>query len=206
MAFSFNMVKPAQVAYQIVYQQEGRWNFDEARLIYDDAERYGVYGDTPGYLSPGMKQRSLTLSRAETGSFGYVLVQLITQSGGTPSLASSRVLCAPPESGDPELAIRAGGAFIPSEGEEMGFIISHVYPCEMTVIIKDEAGKTVRRLASRTPTRPEQLSPRGSSFCWNGRRNNGDMAEPGQYRVHVKAYVGEDVYEAESDWFALAAE
>ena len=205
-AFSFNMVKPAQVAYQIVYQQEGRWNFDEARLIYDDAERYGVYGDTPGYLSPGMKQRSLTLSRAETGSFGYVLVQLITQSGGTPSLASSRVLCAPPESGDPELAIRAGGTFIPSEGEEMGFVISHVYPCEMTVIIKDEAGKTVRRLASRTPTRPEQLSPRGSSFCWNGRRNNGDMAGPGQYRVHVKAYVGEDVYEAESDWFTLAAE
>ncbi|MGN1020941.1 MAG: FlgD immunoglobulin-like domain containing protein [Aristaeellaceae bacterium] len=202
-AFSFNMIKPAQVAYQIVYQNGGRWDFDHSELIYDNAERYGAYGDAQGYLSPGMKQRTLTLSRSETGSFGYVLVQLITRSGGVPSLASSRVLCVPPAQGDPQLDILPGSGFRPGEGEELSFVVTHRYPCELTITIQDMEGKTVRRLASRTPSRPEQLSPQGSSFCWNGRNSRGETAPAGQYRIHVKAYIGDAVYEALSEPFEL---
>ena len=202
-AFSFNMVKPAQVAYQIVYQHGGRWNFDRSELIYDNAERYGAYGDAQGFLSPGMKQRTLTLSRSETGSYGYVLVQLITRSGGVPSLASSRVLCVPPEKGDPQLDILTGGSFCPGAGEELAMVVTYRYPCELTVTIQDMEGKTVRRLASRAPSRPEQLSPQGSSYCWNGLTSRGEAAPAGQYRIQVKAYIGDTVYEALSEPFEL---
>ena len=202
-AFSFNMVKPAQVAYQIVYQHGGRWDFDRSELLYDNAERYGAYGDAQGYLSPGMKQRTLTLSRSETGSYGYVLVQLITRSGGVPSLASSRVLCVPPAQGDPQLDILPGGSFCPGAGEELSMVVTHRYPCELTVTVQDMEGKTVRRLASRAPSRPEQLSPQGSSYCWSGRNSRGETAPAGQYRIQVKAYIGDTVYEALSEPFEL---
>jgi len=113
----------------------------------------------------------------------------------TPWLASSRVLCVPPASGDPQLKITAQEGFCPSQQEELGFVVQHLYPCELTVTIEDAQGKTVRRLASRQASRPQQLAPKGSTFCWNGRRSNGDTAEPGAYTIRVRAYIGEDVYE-----------
>lgn len=201
--FSFNMVRPAQVAYQIVYQEDGRWDFDRSQVIYDDAERYGAYGDALGYLSPGMKQRALTINLTEAGSYGYVLVQMITKASGVPSLVSSRVLCVPPAEGDPQLSIMTDSGFCPDAGEELGIVVQHQFPCQLTVTIEDMDGKTVRRLASRDPSRPEQLSPRGSTFCWSGRRNNGDMAQAGQYRIRVKAYIGDAVYEAVSEEIEL---
>lgn len=194
-AFSFTVQSPVQVAYQLVYQRDGRWDFDNSQLVYDNAERYGAYGDMRGMLSPGMKQRALTLDIADADSYGYALLQIITQSGVTPSLVSSRALCVPPASGDPLLSVSAQESFCPGQQEELGFTVSHLYPCELTVTIEDAQGKTVRRLASRQASRPQQLSPRGSSFCWNGRRTNGEMAEAGAYNIRVKAYIGSEIYE-----------
>lgn len=194
-AFSFTVQRAVQVAYQVVYQRQGRWDFDHSRLIYDDAERFGAYGDSPGMLSPGMKERSLTLDLTDAGSFGYALLQVITQSGGTPTLISSRALCVPPQSGDPQLSISPQDSFCPTMGEELGFVVQHRYPCELTVTIEDEAGQTVRRLTSRQASRPQQLLPRGSTFCWNGTTSTGEQAQPGAYSIRVKAYVGQETYE-----------
>ena len=194
--FSFTVQRPIQVAYQVVYQRNGRWDFDHGQLIYDDTERYGTYGDVHGVLSPGMKQRTVTLDLTDAGSHGYALMQIITQSGGRPELMSSRVLCVPPAEGPLELAILPQESFCPAQQEELGFVVQHDSPCELTVTITDSEGKTVRRLASRQASRPQQLSPKGSSFCWDGRRANGEMAAPGAYDIHVRAYVGEEMYEA----------
>lgn len=194
--FSFTVQRTVQVAYQVVYLRQGRWDFDHSRLIYDDAERYGTYGDAPGMLSPGMKERSLTLDLTDAGSFGYALLQVITQSGGSPTLVSSRALCVPPLEGDPRLAILPQDAFCPTAGEELCFVVQHRYPCELTVTIEDASGQTVRRLASRQASRPQQLTPRGSAFCWNGTTSTGDTAAPGAYTIRVKAYVGQQTYEA----------
>ena len=202
--FSFNMLRPAQVAYQLVYQRNGRWDFDNARLIYDNTERFGVYGDAQGYLSPGMKERTLTLDPEETDGYGYILLQILTITKGEPSLVFSRVLCVPPASGNPKLQIFPAESFVPAVGEELSFVVSHQHPCELTVTIEDMTGKTVRRLASRQPSRPEQLLPRGSSFTWSGRLNGGEAAQPGLYRIRVKAYVGDEIYEAVSEPVALA--
>ena len=197
--FGFTVLRPVQVAYQVTYQREGRWDFDHSELLYDDAERSGAYGGAHGFLSPGMKERSLALDLSDAGEYGYALLQLITRDGGQTSLAASRALCVPPASGDPQLEILPQESFCPDLGEELGMVIHHVFPCELTVTIEDMDGKTVRRLASRDASRPQQLMPRGSTFCWNGRRNNGEAAQPGQYRIRVKAYVGQEVYELLSD-------
>lgn len=84
-------------------------------------------------------------------------------------------------------------------------MVQHQFPCELTVTIEDMDGRTVRRLASRQATRPQQLLPRGSSFCWNGRTNSGEPAPEGLYRIRVKAYLGDEVYEELSEPIALLA-
>lgn len=203
-AFSFNMLRPAQVAYQLIYRRNGRWDFLRAQMIWDNAERFGAYGDVPGYLTPGMKERSISLGEIDEDSWGYVLLQMLSIDDGTPSVAASRVICVPPVSGDPLLEIITTDMFYPGAGEEFSFVIHHQYPCELSVTIEDAQGKTVRRLTSRRPTRPEQMLPLGTSLCWNGRLSDGTLAPVGEYRIRAKAYLGDEVYEAVSDVFLLS--
>lgn len=202
--FSFTVLRPTRIAYQLVFQRRDKWDFDGGRLLWDNAERYGAYGDTDGFLSPGLKERTLTLTREETGSYGYVLLQMLAMEQDAPALMSSRVLTVPPLSGDPLLEVLTGGSFCPAQYEEMNLVVHHQYPCELSVVVEDLEGNMVRRLTSRQATRPEQLKPLGSTFCWNGRTAGGDIAPEGLYRVRVTAWVGEEAYEALSEPFLLA--
>ncbi|MBQ8554300.1 MAG: caspase family protein [Clostridia bacterium] len=203
--FTYNVVRSVQVAYQLVYHRNGRWDFDNAQLIYDNNGQYSNYSIAGRTLSPGMKERAIVIERADAGSSGYVLLQLLTIERGMPAVVSSRVLCVPPDKGDPALSVEMKADFCPGAYEEMTFIVRHGIPCEMTVTIIDSEGKTVSRLASRQPTRPEHLSPSGTSFTWDGMRSNGDPAEEGAYRIKIKAYVGGETYELISDEFLLLA-
>ncbi|MBE5769321.1 MAG: CHAT domain-containing protein [Clostridiales bacterium] len=202
-SFTFNMMESAQVAYQLVYHRSGVWDFDHSKLIYDDAERFGAFGDARGYLSPGLKERTIALTQAQEDTYGYVLLQLLTMQNGRVHLASSHVLCVPPQSGDPALDMTVSGDFSPGQGQEMTFAVHHAFPCEMTVTVEDESGATVRRLCSRQASRPEQLTPAGSTFCWSGQLSDGTLAPAGTYRIRVKAYVGTEMYEITSEPFRL---
>ena len=204
-SFSFNVVSSVQVAYQLVYHRQGRWDFDNAQIIYDNNGSFGAWAMPGRTLSPGMKQRAITVSRAEAGDSGYVLLQLLTIDRGMPSVACSRVLCIPPEEGDPCLKVAAPAVFCPDAWEEMTFNILHETPCELTVTIIDEQGKTVRRLSSRQGSRPEMLEPAGTCFTWDGMRNDGSRAPDGAYYIKVRAYVGEEMYELISDPVYLLA-
>ena len=197
--FSFNVVSPVQVAYQLVYHRGGRWDFDNAALYYDNNGDFSSWPKPGHTLSLGIKERALTIRRAEAGSSGYVLLQLLTIERGTPSVAASHVLCVPPDTGDPELALFAPGFFAPEDGEELVFNVLHLFPCELTVTVEDMEGRTVRRLASRQASRPEQLEPRGSGFAWDGLMSSGDLAPEGYYRIRVKAYVNGERYEYVSE-------
>lgn len=201
--FSFNVVSSVQVAYQLVYYRDGRWDFDSAQLIYDNNGVLSPWPVAGRQLSPGMKQRAVTISRADEDSSGYVLFQLLTMERGVPTVVSSRVLCVPPESGDPALSVSIPAAFCPGHMEELSFNVGHEIPCELTVTIIDMEGRTVRRLSSRQATRPEQLNPTGTGFTWDGRRSDGELAEDGLYRVKVRAYVGQERYEFISEPFFL---
>ncbi len=193
--FTFNVVRSVQVAYQVVYHRQGRWDFDNAQIIYDNNGSFGAWPLPGRSLAPGMKQRAITVSRSEAGDSGYVLLQLLTIDRGIPAVVCSRVLCVPPETGDPELAVNSPEGFCPEAFEELTFIVRHGVPCEMTVTIVDAEGKTVRRLSSRQISRPEMLDPSGTSFTWDGRTSEGILAEEGEYRIRVRAYVGDERYE-----------
>ncbi len=203
--FSFNVVSSVQVAYQLVYHRNGRWDFDGAQLIYDNNGDLSTRPRAGGNLTLGMKQRAITINRdaaredAEPGSSGYVLLQLLTIQRGTPAVVSSRVLCVPPEEGDPNLALSVPAFFAPEDGEELTFNVLHDFPLELTVTIQNLEGNTVRRIASRQATRPEQLDPRGTSFTWDGLLSDGTAAPEGLYRISVRAYVGGERYEILSD-------
>ena len=197
--FSFNVVSSVQVAYQLVYHRGGRWDFDNAALIYDNNGDFSSYPMAEHSLSLGLKERALTISREDGESSGYVLLQLLTIERGMPSVACSRVLCVPPASGDPELSISLPAFFAPEDGEELTFNVLHAFPCELTVTIEDLEGTTVRRLSSRQATRPEQLDPTGTCFSWDGLSTTGEFSPEGLYRIHVKAYVNGERYEYVSD-------
>jgi len=193
--FSFNVVSSVQVAYQLVYHRQGRWDFDDAQLIYDNNGTFSAWAMAGRELPPGMKQRAITISREEAGSSGYVLLQLLTIDRGRPAVVCSRVLCVPPESGDPMLSVDTPAAFCPDNWQELTFRVRHEVPCEMTVTIVDMDGKTIRRLSSRQPSRPEMLDPSGTTFTWTGLQNDGSPAPGGLYRIKVRAYVGDEKYE-----------
>ena len=197
--FSYNVVSPVQVAYQLVYHRGGRWDFDNSSIIYDNNGSFSAWPKPGVTLSLGLKERAITISRDETDSSGYVLVQVLTVQRGVPSVAASRVLCVPPDAGDPELAVSSPAFFAPEDGEELTVLVRHAIPCEITVTIENLEGKTIRRLISRQGTRPEQLAAMGSCFTWDGRDNNGDLAPEGFYRIHVKAYVNDEKYETISE-------
>ena len=201
--FSFNVVRTAQVAYQLVYRRQGIWDFDQSTLIYDNNGDFGSYAIAGRTLSPGLKERSITLNTADAQSSGYVLLQILVIEKGLPSVVWSKVLCVPPTTSDPELRVHVQDTFCPESGEELTFVVYHGVPCEVTVTIEDEAGQTVRRLSSRQASRPEQLSAPGSTFCWNGTDSQGKLVNAGLYRVRVKAYVGTERYEVESGWISL---
>ncbi len=197
--FSFNVVSRVQVAYQLVYHRGGRWDFDNATIIYDNNGDFAAYPKPGRTLSLGIKEREITISREDAGASGYVLLQLLTIDKGIPSVASSRVLCVPPDQGDPELFVSTPVLFAPEEHEELTFNIHHAFPCEMTITIEDLEGNTVRRITSRDATRPEQMDPMGSSYTWDGRLSNGEFADEGLYYIRVKAYVNGVRYEIVSD-------
>ena len=203
--FSFNVVSSVQVAYQIVYHRQGRWDFDNAQLIYDNNGSYGAWPLPGRMLDPGLKQRAIAIDRDSAGDSGYVLLQLLAIERGMPVVICSRVLCVPPETGDPLLAVESAEMFCPDSYEELNFIVRHEVPCELTVTIIDADGRTVRRISSRQTSRPEMLLPSGTSFTWDGCDADGQRLPDGMYRIRVRAYVGDEKYEVISEPVYLLA-
>jgi len=190
-AIEFIATRPVRIAYQIVYQKDGKWQFDNAQLIYDGAERFGAWGDVPGMVSAGHKTRAVNLNRLPEGNHGYVLVQLVSIDEDRLTVHAGRVICVPPTSGDVRLTASVGEAFSPAAGGELSIFIGHDYPCALSVAIVDENEKVVQRLAHRQSTRPMQIDPAGSVFYWNGRLRDGSIAPGGTYRVRAQAHIND---------------
>ncbi|MBE5802094.1 MAG: CHAT domain-containing protein [Clostridiales bacterium] len=197
----FIAVRPVQVGYQVVYQREGKWKFDEAQLIYDEAERFTVFGDQEGAVSPGRKVRTLTIGDLPADASGYALVQLVSIEEGKLMVHAGRVLCVLPETGVPSLQISAPAAFSAEGGREMSIFVAHDIPCALSLNVIDEEGATVHRICHKRSTRPMQLIPEGSVFYWDGRTKDGQFLAPGTYRVQVEAYTNGQSVKTVSDPF-----
>lgn len=186
----FIATRPVRVAYQIVYQSEGKWQFDSAQLIYDGAERFTAFGDQLGGISAGRKVRTINLSRPE-GDSGYVLVQLVSLDEGRLTVHGGRVLSILPDAGSFSLTASVSGELESGSGRELCIFVGHDSPCALSVAIVDENDQVVRRICHRQATRPTQMEPAGSVFYWDGTLKDGTAAPPGTYRARVQAYGNE---------------
>lgn len=190
-SIEFIATRPVRVAYQIVYQRDGKWQFDNAQLIYDGAERFTAFGDEPGAISAGHKVRTVNLGQLEGDAFGYVLVQLVSIDEGVLTVHAGRVICVPPTSGEMNLTAKVQRSFVPSSGRELPIFIGHDYPCTLSVAIVDDQDRVIHRLCHRQPTRPLQIFPAGSVFYWDGLLKDGTPAPPGAYRVRAQAHMND---------------
>jgi len=194
--FSFTVHRPVELFYQIVYHENGSWQFGIAQHFQD--------GETEeGTVLPGRKQRTLLLDTGASDAYGYAMIQLITIENGKPTYQGGRLLCVQPSQGKVALSVTTDHGFIPDSGQELCIMVQHDVPCGLTVNILDMYGKTVRRLSYAAPTRPQQLFPPATTYYWDGKNNAGEMAPPGEYSVQVKVRLGGKTYIGTSSSFFL---
>ena len=191
--------RPVRVAYQIVNRREGRWRFDEARLLYDDGEQFTAYGDERGAVSPGRKVRTLSLNLQSVETGGYVLVQLVSIENGKLTVHAGRVIAVPPTAGELALGVETAGSYFTDDPRELAIFVRHAFPCQLSVAVLNAEGSVVRRLCHRQSTRPLNITPEGSTFYWDGRDKAGQKVAPGSYRISVTGYMGERAFSAESN-------
>ena len=170
-------MRPVRVAYQLVYRREGRWEFENAQLIYDDSERFSAFGDQEGAVSAGWKQRTLRLDELADDAYGYALVQLVSIDRGKLRVHAGRVLCVLPEEEPPAPTVEISGSFAPETGRELAVFVGHHSPCTLSVAILDEEGQVVERLCHRRSTRPMGLA--GTTLYWDGRQRDGSTRPGG---------------------------
>ena len=193
--FSFTVQRQAELYYQIIYQQDGAWQFDQAQHYLDGEQADGT-------VLPGRKMRTLAL---DTGAeaFGYAMIQLITLEDERPVFQGARLLCVQPAKGEVQLDVITGDSFSPESGQELPILVRHDVPCGLSVNILDADGRGVRRIAYEAPARPQHLSPAGSTFSWDGRTNRGEAAPAGVYTVQIKVRLGDQTFTVQSEPFQL---
>lgn len=196
----FIATRPVRVAYQIVYQRNGKWEFGNAQLIYDGAERFTAFGDQLGGVSAGRKVRTVNLSQ---GDSGYVLVQLVSIDEGRLTVHGGRVLSILSDAETIRLTASVSGDLTPGSGRELCVFVGHDSPCSLSVAIVDENDQVVRRICHRQATRPTQMEPAGSVFYWDGTLKDGSAAPPGVYRARVQAYGNESTVTVLSSTFEI---
>ena len=202
-SIEFIALRPVRVAYQIVYQRDGKWMFDQAQLIYDQAERFTAFGDLPGAVSAGHKVRALSLGELEAGSSGYVLVQLVTIDEGALTVHAGRVICVPPEGTEVSVSVAVDAAYTPGEGRELSVFVAHSAPCALSVAVVDAQDQVLARLCHRQSTRPMQLDPEGTVLYWDGTLRDGQTVPAGTYYVRAEAIVNDTSVTAYSEAFEV---
>lgn len=194
--FSYTLTVPAQVFYRTVYRTGSTWDFEHA-VCFADSENDDL-------LSPGCKERSLSLERKETGENGYILVQIYSSASGAPVLEYSKVLSVlSEEDGVLYLPEEKAGSFSPARGEEMKIIASSSLPCLLTARVLDENRDTVCYLCSGLSTRPSGTGAEGAALIWNGKTSRGEAAPAGYYTVRVSAFFGQNTETSETAPFEL---
>lgn len=189
--FSFTVRRPVELYYQVVYHENGVWQFAQAQHFLDGEGEEGL-------AAPGRKERTLLLDTGQEDASGYVMIQLLTREEGRVVFQGARLLCVQPAAGDVDLRVATDPAFLPGIGQELCILAQHDVPCALSVNILDASGKVIRRLAYETPSRPQQLTPNASSFYWDGRDSRGQPAPAGLYTVQLRVRLGDQVFLRES--------
>ncbi|MBO4378464.1 MAG: caspase family protein [Clostridia bacterium] len=196
--FSFTVRRPVRVQYQLIYYENGEWRFDAPQLVEDEE-------NIEGALSPGRKERSLTLVSEEDGMpYGYVLLQIVAQEGRNAMIAASRLITVQPDAGDPQLRVWCDPSFSPRRGQELAIYVHLAFPCCLTVRVRNEEGDIVRRLSYKMPSRPIGQPTEGSFFYWDGCDSDGVPVPAGAYVIEASTRIGDTDYTGRSGWVSIS--
>lgn len=196
------VVKPMIPVYQIVYFEDGKWQFNKAKFIYDLASRTsqdGVYNN----LRPGVYNRKISIEHSGNG--GYALIYVHQLSGKNMSFVSGKVLSVLPDEGLEKIQAMTDTAFQPLYGQELPITIQHNVPCLISLNIVDNKGALVNTIRYKEPSRPQNLLPKGSTFVWNGKDSEGKIAKPGMYSVSISCELPNQTVSFSSKPFELLA-
>ena len=193
--------RPVRVGYQIVYFQDGKWSFEDARILFNAPELFTAFGDQPGAVSAGHKMQALTSQGR--ASYGYMMVQLVSFDNGKITVHAGRVFCLPPQEGTLQLGVTVQSQYDRSGGQELSIFATHNYPCALSVAVINQQGEVVRRIAHNQSTRPSQIKPTGSLFYWNGTDKYGDPVPSGLYQVRISGTMNGETFTALSGSIAL---
>ena len=190
--FSFTARRSVRVQYLLIYYKNGHWRFDAPQMIEDPENASGA-------LKPGRKERSITLATDDDDPYGYALLLMVSQEGRRSMLVGSRLISVQRDTGDPKLSISCADTFSPSVGEELGILVSHLFPCSLTVTVHNAQGETVRRLAYKESSRPLNLEGEASLFYWNGKNAAGETVPDGVYTLEASCTIGSEKYSVTSE-------
>lgn len=177
-SFAYTLNRRARLAYQLVYEHSGAWQFDQPQLI-------GENETSTGMTLPGRKQRSLTLQQSSEEAYGHVLffIMAIDEDRAIPLYTSLLSV----QSGEEQsLSVSTGKSFSPEKGEELPILFTHEKPCTYTVMIRNAQGDLVATPILDQASRPQHLQPSASVVYWDGRDDMGETVLMGEYTVQVQ--------------------
>lgn len=194
--FSYTLNQDARLAYQLVYMDQGEWQFQNPQSIAD-------MGRGDGIVLPGRKEISFEIAEGMQDLSGYLLLLLITVFEDRSRPLACVLTSVQTQQNDPQLRVDSAPGFTPGTGEEAAFVLRHTGAVEYTARVLNEEGKTVSYLQLNQMSRPLHLQDEGSTLFWDGKTSAGAQAPAGKYRLQATAYAGGQKYETFGDWFDL---
>lgn len=181
--FSFTVTQEAtSVQYRLVDFAEGAWDWENARTFLDAGDNE----DTT--LTPGRKQRTLSLDGLTPEDGGYLMLQVFSISGSEVVLCSERLIAVQPQAQDPQLHLSCRDSLRRPGLEELPIDVRVSVPAELTVSVFDAEGTLIRRLATGQMTRPGDGNL--AHLYWDGRDASGEAVAPGRYTIAAETRVG----------------
>lgn len=193
--FSYTLNRRARLAYQLVYEKNGLWQFDHPQLFEERETLMGI-------SHPGRKQRTLSLQNIDTSSYGYVLFYIVAVEEDS-TIPLYTCLLSVEAKNDEGISTITGTSFSPEKGQELPIMVMHEKPCTLTVIIRNGQGEMVAMPWVDISSRPQHLMPSASVLYWDGVDQSGDFVSPGLYSVQVQATSGNHTAVAFSGAFTV---
>lgn len=195
--FSFEVNTPLQPVYQIVYFKNGGWNYSGSEYFYDSLVETGEN------IKPGKYKRKIALKLDTEFSSGYALVNVMAKQDNSLRFIGSGFVAILQNYGLEDINIKTSKVFCPSEYQELLILLKNNIPCFITLDVLDMDNNIVYNISDRELSRPENLSPSGSSFVWNGFSKDGSIAPEGEYRIRARLELADQYVELFSDNFKI---
>ena len=181
--FSFTVTRDAaSVQYRLVDYADGAWDWNSAYTFLDGGD------DGSGALSPGRKQRTLSLSGLMPEDGGYLMLQVFSIVGDEVLLCSERLIAVQPQLEEPAFRLLCRSGLRRPGLEELPIDVILAVPAELSVSVFNAEGLLIRRLSASQLTRP---SADGIvHLFWDGRDEDGHAVPPGEYTIAAETRVG----------------